>query len=82
MNIRLRRNIRCTFDAQNNVLRLALKEKTEGSTPGEQLVIYAVKVSMGWPLFKDQPDMFSSSEAEFRKTSSRLSPKRLFRTSI
>jgi hypothetical protein len=49
MNVRMQPTVRCTFDAQENILRVALKEfeeaveKQDPSPP--QTVIYAFKVS-------------------------------------
>ncbi|KAK7031456.1 hypothetical protein R3P38DRAFT_3187166 [Favolaschia claudopus] len=49
MNVRMQPTVRCTFDAQENILRVALKEmpeksgSVEGETAGPQTVIYAFK---------------------------------------
>lgn len=49
MNIRVQPTVRCTFDAEDNVLRIVLKEAVEhGDKPQEarqqELVVYALKV--------------------------------------
>lgn len=49
MNVRVRPTMRCTFDAEDNVLRIVLKEAVEfGDGPPEtraqELVVYALKV--------------------------------------
>jgi hypothetical protein len=49
MNVRIRPTVRCTFDDEDNVLRIVLKEAVEyndGSpeTKSEELVVYALKV--------------------------------------
>jgi hypothetical protein len=43
MSVRIRPSIRCSFDEDQGVLRLAHMEKAEEGD-GQQLVIYALKV--------------------------------------
>ncbi|KAJ6469736.1 hypothetical protein C8R47DRAFT_766739 [Mycena vitilis] len=48
MNVRMQPTVRCTFDAQENILRVALKElqdKSESESAEPQTVIYAFKPS-------------------------------------
>jgi hypothetical protein len=47
MNVRVRPTVRCTFDEEDNVLRIVLKEAVEHgdvSHSAQELVIYALKV--------------------------------------
>lgn len=56
MNVRMQPTVRCTYDAQENILRVALKElpdKWESVSTAPQTVIYAFKVGL----------LFSVSEA-------------------
>jgi len=46
MNVRVRPTVRCTFDEEDNVLRIVLKEAVEhgdGAHSAQELVIYALK---------------------------------------
>lgn len=44
MNVRLQPSVRCTFDAQENALRVVLKELDSEKPDASQTVIYAFKV--------------------------------------
>lgn len=49
MNVRVRPTVRCTFDEEDSVLRVVLKETAENAdgaleTRPQELVIYALKV--------------------------------------
>jgi hypothetical protein len=49
MNVRVQSTVRCTFDPEDNVLRIVLKEAVEhGEGPAaarpQELVVYALKV--------------------------------------
>jgi hypothetical protein len=47
MNVRMQPTVRCTFDAQENIMRVALKElqdKSDSESAAPQTVIYAFKV--------------------------------------
>ena len=46
MSVRLRPAVRCSFDEAQGALRVTLKERVE-DTQEEQLVIYALRVSVG-----------------------------------
>jgi hypothetical protein len=48
MNVRVQRTVRCTYDAEDNVLRIVLKEAVEHgdelpTTRPQELVVYALK---------------------------------------
>lgn len=43
MNVRVKPSVRCTFDEEDNVLRVVVMEAGGEDTP-EELVIYAFKV--------------------------------------
>lgn len=49
MNVRVQPAVRCTFDSEDNVLRIVLKEAVEhwdgsAATRPQELVVYALKV--------------------------------------
>lgn len=49
MNVRVRSTVRCTFDEEDNVLRVVLKEAVEygdlaSEAKPQELVVYAFKV--------------------------------------
>jgi hypothetical protein len=50
MNVRVRPTVRCTFDEDDNVLRVVLMEAVEcedkEETRAQQLVVYALKVRL------------------------------------
>jgi len=43
MNVRVRPTVRCTFDKEDNVLRIVLKEAVENGDGAQELVVYALK---------------------------------------
>ena len=60
MSVRLRPAVRCTFDEDQGVLRLTLKEATDEEllTPNvqrQQVVVYALKVSIPDPTASFEP---------------------------
>ena len=58
MSVRLRPAVRCTFDEDQGVLRLTLKEATDEEllTPQrQQVVVYALKVSIPDPTASFEP---------------------------
>ena len=60
MSVRLRPTVRCTFDEDQGVLRLTLKEAMdeEPLTPNaqrQQVVVYALKVSNPDPIASFEP---------------------------
>lgn len=53
MNVRVQPAVRCTFDSEDNVLRIVLKEAVEDSdgpaaTRPQELVVYALKVRLAF----------------------------------
>lgn len=44
MNVSVGPTVRCSFDAEDNVLRVVLKEAVEDGNGAQELVVYAIKV--------------------------------------
>lgn len=45
MNVSMGSTVRCSFDLEDSVLRIVLKEAVEDGNGAQELVIYAIKVS-------------------------------------
>lgn len=83
MSVRLRPAVRCTFDENEGVLRVVLKEAQErGDTPSdprkEDVVVYALKVCDSTPRqAAADPTILRYREARRRRRISQTSPERL-----